>query len=1855
MVTIKKSNMRPLTRFLMTLLLCLVGVSNTTAKETLNTPCISYKWFSNDDNLWYVELYADQSSIGWPSCDIYYSIDGGEEVKYDKQFTMANGQKLTCYAKADGYSDSPTITATAQEEIGLNYLWDEYYDYWWYEDDSISLGEEIENGLFQLQVNDALLGNGHLLTPNENINDNFVVGHNNNSGIFSSEARTYAISGLEAGQYLYIYSYNENGAATVTPVEGLSIDAWMSNNYDRYFKVTTDGTVKFTVSANSYLYYIYLYEEKQDGYVTVADANGNILTYYYKDATSPATFTGVSEYASDKDKAGRIIIANEVTDKKGNIHEVKYIGEYISNRYNLVSVVFGQNIVSTSGEDGNSSYSFYDCDKLESVTLNSKFEILGYATFYNCTNLKSINLEDATNLKEIRNYCFGYVPLTEITILSSIEAIASNAFYGCNSIETINYYGAIVPNSFFTSHSGLKTINIGKNVKSIGDYAFQSNTSVTTLNIDPEVSDLTIGQQAFNNIDSLRIVTLPKGIISMGQYVFANCDSLHTILFDEESEITAIPDYCFYNDNNLKTLTLPNSVQTIGNRAFYYCRNLREITFGTGLANGGFADDYYLFYSCSNMEKMTLPGVNFPFQNYYYLPNTMTLYVNADMVDVYRESDYTNPYHIIPIGAETDFAITTTEGGQLVTKMPEDVAPNAISLKVIGPINGTDVNWIHQSMPYLQVLNLKDAQIVKGGETVKRWSVSNGNVTQYGSYNYTVGNDTICNYMFYNMPALRQISLPNSAKSIGEYAISGNSRLEQADLPSALDSIAQCAFYNNEKLAKADIPTGVTTIGQYAFYNTALTSVTIPDGVKRIEYETFYSCNQLKTVTLPDGLEYIGQYAFYDCENMESINIPSQLQTIDYEAFAYCYKLASPLVFPTTCKSIGESAFYGNNLLEEVTFNEGLESIGNSAFRYCRKIKDVMLPQSLTTLGTYAFAEIDSLKTFIFPAVFTNVPEGILYNCGNVKNVTLAESTTNIGNNAFNNCQKLATINLNGQPLTTIGNSAFYNTAITEVSLPESLTSIGSSVFGNCKLLETANIPSTITTVPSYTFYNCTKLANITLHDGITSIDYNAFSGCESLVLTALPTALTSIGQYAFQNTKAINVSLTLPETVTTIGYEAFSGSGITGFVITKPVKNFNNYIFYNCTSLTSVSLPKTMMVLPEGTFQYTTSLKAITLPDSLKEIGHNAFYGSGLESIILPLKVQTIGYQAFYDTQLSEIKVPKNVSSVGSQFAANCKQLKTAWLGRKQDYTNNNYFDYFAGCDNLELLRICAGTPPAISSSSSWYAGAYTGYRTNCVLEVPEGQVDIYKETDTWKEFKEIRAFESGEMLNDADYAVLKELYNNLSGASWTKPWDVSKQNHSNGKWQGVSTEVDAEDDELFYITDIDLTERGLVGALPKSVFTLPRLKTLNLSHNVIEAKVDTLLNNENSLITTVNMEGNHLKGDLYPFISKLPSLTSLNVSYNWLTAYSEKTSNEILDNRNMSRGYQFIDWKTKEVVVPDELAEAVVIDYTLGIPVDIKSNTLQLYRHEYGDYGLSFSDMYRLYWSGSSLYSSDWELKKQTEGLWDINTSYVFRGPKGQLVAYTHGMPWWNYITYIFRIDWEDGDVNADQTVDVADLQNVVYYALNDGKPNGQMYNFTAADANSDNQINVSDIVGSVNYVLNHVEPEATPARVYNKVVSDDRNLISVNGGNVTLANADEVAAMQLTISGARKGKIQISQDLHNRFSVSMLDVDGGVKIVIYSPTGNALAPGQTQILSSLPTGAIITDARLVNSNADRLSVGFNNNTTSIEELSSDELLLDTTPIYDLSGRHVGQWDTLPTGIYIVKLNGKQYKVRK
>ena len=199
--------------------------------------------------------------------------------------------------------------------------------------------------------------------------------------------------------------------------------------------------------------------------VVVADANGNQLIYSYDGADGPATFTGVKTYAAEEDKAGHIIIADNVTDANSNSHEVKYIGGSTSNRGNIKSIVFGQNIIAVGGPEGTSGDAFYNCQKLESVTLNSKLEILGKWAFQNCNKLENVNLGEATSLKTIMIKAFQNADrIRSLELPESVTLLEESVFEGCDSLRTFTFLGTSqitnIPYNCFVSCISLERITL---------------------------------------------------------------------------------------------------------------------------------------------------------------------------------------------------------------------------------------------------------------------------------------------------------------------------------------------------------------------------------------------------------------------------------------------------------------------------------------------------------------------------------------------------------------------------------------------------------------------------------------------------------------------------------------------------------------------------------------------------------------------------------------------------------------------------------------------------------------------------------------------------------------------------------------------------------------------------------------------------------------------------------------------------------------------------------------------------------------------------------------------------------------------------------------------------------------------------------------------------------------------------------------------------------------------------------------------------------------------------------------------------------------------------------------------------
>ena len=192
---------------------------------------------------------------------------------------------------------------------------------------------------------------------------------------------------------------------------------------------------------------------------------------------------------------------------------------------------------------------------------------------------------------------------------------------------------------------------------------------------------------------------------------------------------------------------------------------------------------------------------------------------------------------------------------------------------------------------------------------------------------------------FKNCNQLRNVTLPQSIKSIGNASFWGCRNLATLLMSDGVTEIGNSAFFQCHDLANINIPETVTNIGQRAFYECfRLPSITIPEGVKEIKDETFYRCNDLATVILPDSLKSIGSYAFTSCaitsidipegvtsigegafqsSKLTAISIPQSVTLIDKYTCQYCYDLTS-VAIPSGITSIGEGAFNGDVFIRSI-------------------------------------------------------------------------------------------------------------------------------------------------------------------------------------------------------------------------------------------------------------------------------------------------------------------------------------------------------------------------------------------------------------------------------------------------------------------------------------------------------------------------------------------------------------------------------------------------------------------------------------------------------------------------------------------------------------------------------------------------------------------------------------------------------------------------------------------------------------------------------------------------------------------------------------------------------------------------
>ena len=305
-----------------------------------------------------------------------------------------------------------------------------------------------------------------------------------------------------------------------------------------------------------------------------------------------------------------------------------------------------------------------------------------------------------------------------------------------------------------------------------------------------------------------------------------------------------------------------------------------------------------------------------------------------------------------------------------------------------------------------------------------------------------------------------------------------------------------------------------------------------------------------------------------------------------------------------------------------------------------------------------------------------------------IKRVVIENGVTSIGWSAFNEC-----------------------TSLTSVTISDSVTEIRRSAFAGCTSLTKVHIPAGLVTLSSYAFDGCTSLTEFTVAEE--NVNYTAAEGVlfskdmTRIILCpvgksgryVIPNSVTSIEDWAFYGCTGLT-SVTIPDSVTSIEEYAFYGcTGLISATIPDSVTNVGNGAFSGCTGLTSITIPNSVTSIEDWTFSDCTGLTSVTIPDSVTEIGEGTFDDcTGLTSVTIPDSVTSIGSWAFADcTSLTSVAIPNSVTSIEDGTFARCTSLTSVTI---PDSVTEIGWSVFSGCTSLASVEIPNGV-----TAIEWYA----------------------------------------------------------------------------------------------------------------------------------------------------------------------------------------------------------------------------------------------------------------------------------------------------------------------------------------------------------------------------------------------------------------------------------------------------------------------------------------------------------------------------------------------------------------------
>ena len=800
-------------------------------------------------------------------------------------------------------------------------------------------------------------------------------------------------------------------------------------------------------------------------------------------------------------------------------------------------------------------------------------------------------------IEKINAYAFANLTaLEEIVLPSTLESIEYGAFLGCSSLEKITFSGE-------------------DNLKIISQNAFEGCALKGSLDFK---SICVISNYAFAGCDQLESITMADTLLSIGEYAFAGCKKLATV-------------------------NIASQKVKYGPYAFNDCEALKEFTVHAAVLPEG------MFYQCENLTRVIIGKDVNMIGEFAFRETKVESFVVEEGNALYKVQ---SANHVLSADGKTLYAVSPKLDGEVTAATLGGIAPTTVGRGAFSHNNRIT------AVVLPTVTAVEGYGFASTEDEGVLGTVTLGTLTTIGEYAFFetgitelpyFTKDTVIDRYAFAFTDITTVAIPDGM-TVGEAVFHNCDKLETVTIGNDVTIGTNAFSMNKDKSFEVQKYTDENDTYFYYDFFSALTSVTIGDNAD-IGDNAFSGHAELTAVTLGSNAK-IGYMAFYNCDSLKDINLNKAVSIGDYafsgDVYYECVdeNMSVAAVEVVDGEAKYKYTYFGPDILSADLSN--VTELGSYAFSYCQQMTDVILPEHITVLPEYVFAGCNSLERINLGHV-TEVGDYAFIENHSLKSVDLSSCET-VGQYAFVYCYGLEEITFKPVEATeevteettteeTITEETTTEETVTEETVTEETTTeeiITEEVTE--EVTEEAEPISGTAFIGEGAFSYCKNLKTLKNLGGVEEVGPYAFA--YTAVTDMDLRGAHTVGDLAFVKEELTEATVTLGDKLVVLGDNPFAMCKLQPFS-TEQNHTFNGVDYPE--TLYTYDISDTVKVIDGSLYCYVdTGMELITWAGTDNRDGKiavgtvrvtaMALAGSELKLVTLPYTVRSVGHKAFYE-----------------------------------------------------------------------------------------------------------------------------------------------------------------------------------------------------------------------------------------------------------------------------------------------------------------------------------------------------------------------------------------------------------------------------------------------------------------------------------------------------------------------------------------------------------------------------------------------------------------------------------------------